>query len=709
MADNVMGPEVNLGLNVNLELDRSAQDAASLADQIRQMRMDQEAFRDVISDTQDRIREITGYYQEQLQLRQQLLDVETSLRNISESRTDSLKDQVSAYRDIEQSAARISNYGSSPISMPGGGQGYYGSGMNEYYNPLNGQMMGMGGMGSAFDSQVESDEEALESEQFEKDQDRGGRDGFERKAQKLFYYSQLPKETAESLKRVGSAFKKLNLPGGKKLYSSGSKISYLFDLEGSGEAAATTGLLGANGLPIRAGAAAGEADATTGLLGANGLPIRAAAAAGEADAITGGLAAASDLAPPLAAAIMGYKIASNVVQTGQQYGTLTGTDSIVGGYSAKLQSFASSLLNPLMPYGVSQQITNTGLASGYQYGSSYLSQYRDFASGAYEHFGISPQESQQMFQAAVVKAGGSANYLSTALQQVGQHAADAGVSFKELTNSFASSLQTYSGMGLSGNTATAAASVSAGLYMGGTQQQNQILSGVNKNTMQPFFGTMTGQAVLAQQLGTNLGGLYAKEQSMGAAAGTVIPMQQAAYVKHLLSGMGMSRGHTQHNLDPAFFALQGMGINFGSEQTLATFANEAFNTNDFTKGAIASIPKPVHQHAVIANEGGKGGIGFSVSTESQAKLDEQYKSDMAKYNKEVAAAKASGGSLSKQNMNALKNAFSGQQSGSSVNVGGVQINLSPSAQKLFQISNLGSGYGAVGANEPYGLPNAGNW
>ena len=705
MADNVMGPEVNLGLNVNLELDRSAQDAASLADQIRQMRMDQEAFRDVISDTQDRIREITGYYQEQLQLRQQLLDVETSLRNISESRTDSLKDQVSAYRDIEQSAARISNYGSSPISMPGGGQGYYGSGMNEYYNPLNGQMMGMGGMGSAFDSQVGSDEEALESEQFEEGQDRGGRGSFERKAQKLFYYSQLPKESAESLKRIGSAFKKLNLPGGKQLYSIGSKISDLFDLEGSGEAAV----------------AAGKADTTTGLLGANGLPIRAAgssivASEGGGGGLMGIAKNILGIVPPelatplamLAVAKMGYKVASDVVQTGQEYGTLTGTDSVVGGYGAKFQSFFGSFLNPLMPSGVSKQIENTGLASGYQYGSSYLNQYRDFASGAYERFGISPQESQQMFQAAVVKAGGSANYLSTALQQVGQHAADAGVSFKELTNSFASSLQTYSGMGLSGNTATAAASVSAGLYMGGTQQQNQILSGVNKNTMQPFFGTMTGQAVLAQQLGTNLGGLYAKEQSMGAAAGTVIPMQQAAYVKHLLSGMGMSRGHTQHNLDPAFFALQGMGINFGSEQTLATFANEAFNTNDFTKGAIASIPKPVHQHAVIANEGGKGGIGFSVSTESQAKLDEQYKSDMAKYNKEVATAKASGGSLSKQNMNALKNAFSGQQSGSSVNVGGVQINLSPSAQKLFQISNLGSGYGAVGANEPYGLPNAGN-
>ena len=76
MADNILGPEVNLGLNVNLDLDQSAQDASTLADQIKQMRIDQEAFRDVIADTQDRLREMTSEFQEQLSLRQQLLDAE---------------------------------------------------------------------------------------------------------------------------------------------------------------------------------------------------------------------------------------------------------------------------------------------------------------------------------------------------------------------------------------------------------------------------------------------------------------------------------------------------------------------------------------------------------------------------------------------------------------------------------------------------------
>ena len=47
MADNVMGggDEINLGLNVNLGLDRSIQDAATLANQIKQMREDQQMSR----------------------------------------------------------------------------------------------------------------------------------------------------------------------------------------------------------------------------------------------------------------------------------------------------------------------------------------------------------------------------------------------------------------------------------------------------------------------------------------------------------------------------------------------------------------------------------------------------------------------------------------------------------------------------------------
>jgi hypothetical protein len=618
--------------------------------------------------------------------------------------------------------------------------------MGGYYNPLTGQLMGMGGMGSAFEDQSGADEEALQDQMFEEGQDRAGRGRTERFAQKAFYYSKLPEElpqTVANIGRVGKLLSALGLPGGKALSNLSTKATSILKNSGFGAAGAEAGAeasasagagvatnavdgfvksAGGIDVPIAsdvgAGILAGGAEsAGVGLAGAGlvagegGILAGLGGMLGGAGAGIAGMAgmagATAPILLPIIAALGAYKIGSNIVQTGQQYGTLTGTDSAAGGYGAKAQAFLGSFLNPLMPSGVSQQIESTGLASGYQFGTPYLNQYRDFASGAYERFGINPQEAQQMFQAAVVNAGGSANYLSQSLQQVGQHAADAGVSFKELTNNFSSALQNYAGMGFSGNTATVAAQVSTGMFLGGTQQQNQILQGTYQNTFSPFFGSMMGQGILAQQLGTNLSGLYATEQKMGAAAGTGVPLAEAGYVKHLLSGMGMSTGHTEKNLASDFYALQSMGLNFGSYNALGAFANEAFNTNDFTKGAIASIAKPNKQsfETQTYNFGTKAGdyTSYVMTAQDQKK----YNAAMAQYNQQVATAKTQGGKLNASNLATLQNAFSGAQSGSSVNAGGVQITLSPSAQKLIGLNVVNSAYGATPANAPYALPAVG--
>ena len=97
---------------------------------------------------------MTSEFQEQLSLRQQLLDAEQSLRNLSDSRTQSLQDQVSAYREMEQSMSRLGQTvaGASMPYMGGMGSmgGFYGGGMGGYYNPMTGGMMGMGGFPSPF-------------------------------------------------------------------------------------------------------------------------------------------------------------------------------------------------------------------------------------------------------------------------------------------------------------------------------------------------------------------------------------------------------------------------------------------------------------------------------------------------------------------------------------------------------------------------------
>jgi hypothetical protein len=708
MADNIMGPEVNLGLNVNLELDRSAQDAATLADQIRQMRVDQEAFRDIVADTQDRLREITGSYQEQLALRQQLLSVEESLRNISESRTDSLRDQVNAYRDMEQSVSRMGQGQSVPMQDFNGMSGM-GNMMGGFFNPMMGMMMNMGGFPSAF-SGTPADENAMAENMMMQQEDKEGTGLFDKVrkfANDFFFISQLPDELDKMFGGGGH-------PGGKQ--SSGGATQNI----NADTVYMTIDKVDVQNVNVGGGGGGGGGidNALPGGLGDSGDSGGSSlgGAAGQimsklrgtfigrtllkyAPQVVGLLAENADVVGGITAA---YKVGANIAQTGQEYGTLTGTDSYVGGYGAKMQSMLGSYfgLNPLMPSGVSSEIESMGLASGYQYGSNYLNQYRSFASGAYERFGLSPQEAQQMFQNAVVQAGGSADLLGKSLEQLGQQAANSGVAFSQMTQGFAQGLAQYAGTGLTGNNVMQAALATVGEFTGGTQQQNQILQGVGANTINPFFGGMVGQALLANQMGTGLGGLFGSQMQMGSLGGYQTGANELAVVKNILSGFGMSAGHTWKNVAPAFFALQQMGFNFGSEKQLSAFAGEIFNTpGDFGKGAAATLRKPELSDYLT---------GYRISAQGVATGEAKYETALKKYNEKEAAIKKLYGNKIGTNsdpMSMLQKAMGSNQSGSSVNAGGVQITLSPKAQKLGLTLQMSSAeYGMSAANSVYGYP-----
>ena len=541
MADNVMGPEVNLGLNVNLDLDRSAQDASTLADQIKQMRIDQEAFRDVISDTQDRLRDMTSSYQEQLSLRQQLLDTEQSLRNLSDSRTDSLKDQVAAYRDMESSVSRLgqmmSQSGNFGGGMGGGMVGGYGGGM---YNPMTGGMMPMGSYGSPFqdeESQINAEEEAL---------------GIE--------------EQPGVMSRLKATSEKAFYP-----------LGVLNDV---------TGMLNRYTTPVK-----NKKGKTKILQGIEALRVTNPKLAG---IVEGGMKLIKN--PYVQAALATYAIGSKIAQEGQAYGTLTGESNAAKGIGSEFQSLlgADFGLNPLMSIGVSRQIESVGLGSGYGYGTNDLNNYRSFASGLYERYGINPQQSQQMYNSAVVQAGGSAANLANVFNQLATNASQAGITFATATQNFQSTLQSVVNAGAQGNSAATLAGTINGLFSGSNNPNtNRLIQETNGPLSNFLLNSQLGNTFLTQAAGMSPDQYYYlmnhKNQRLSAYTGAV---------EHILQNAGFHPGinKNSHEFSTDIFRAESMlkanGVNI-SQNALAALANDWENhPNDLVRGSTKAIPLP---------------------------------------------------------------------------------------------------------------------
>jgi hypothetical protein len=567
MADNIMGPEVNLGLNVNLDLDRSAQDAATLADQIKQMRVDQEAFRDVIADTQDRLREMTSSYQEQLSLRQQLLDTEQSLRNISDSRTDSLRDQVSAYQQMEQSMSRLAQMMAQSGQMPygmGGGMGGMG-GMSGFYNPMSGMMGNFGGFPSAFSGTPEQEE--MEQEEASSFEGQKGR-SMEDMARKMFYYTNVPKEAGEFPGRFSASVNDPTSLTNRALRRMPPRIQNF-----------AMGLAADNGALLKE------------------LGVRSAL--------------------PAAAIYGGYKIASDIAKTGQEYGTLTGSNDIAAGYGSKIQALVGSWggLNPLLPFGVSNEIQSSGLAAGYQFGSSSLNQYRSFASGAYERFGMSPQESQQLFENGVIKAGGSLANLSQALQSTADTAAQTGTSFALAKEVLVKATASFAGRGFGSGAATAAGMLAGSMSFPGNQQLSHVLSGVT-DQMVSYGESMTGEALTAQQLGIPWTGLYNWHQTHTGSVGKAQEMT-AEYggIAHLVSTFGLHQGSSQTDFNLAaprlrMFFNNSLGMSLTEDQS-AKFAKTLMNDPNIGARLARKAPRPTIEQFTHRE---RGGVANSMDT-----------------------------------------------------------------------------------------------
>ena len=476
------GDEINLGLNVNLGLDRSIQDAATLANQIKQMREDQEALNGAMSDTQGKLESMTTEYEKQLDFRTQLVNAENELRSISEAQRQNASDTVASYRELN---AVLANLASNMGRIGGGGiggvptmgdllgsgsqnvSGIDGAGQSSGGQSNSTQQAPGGGVGT-YDSQ---DVEAYYPQGINENSTTEEKNAAAQQAQIANILNQLPNTPVTS--RLSRVFNSYNAMKGIK--------KTLGDL--------------------------GSSDALEGtVLG------KMASGAGDL------MSAIGDM-PGAGPAFVGYEafkhIITPAIQQGQAYSALTGGTSIAAAEGFNLRADASSWfgLNPLLPTQIAKEIQNTALAQGYKGG--LFGQAAQFGDTMYSKYGISPQQSAEMFQTAVVQMGMGTDQLTKSLETLATTASHTNTSFQGLQESFMRSLSSTAAVGMTGSGAAVVATSAA-------QQFANMPSMKGAGTAIDMLQTPGGQALVASQLGIDPGSIGAYGAGAGGTGSSVL-------------------------------------------------------------------------------------------------------------------------------------------------------------------------------------------
>ena len=269
-----------------------------------------------------------------------------------------------------------------------------------------------------------------------------------------------------------------------------------------------------------------------------------AVAAGDAAILSGGaLGLVSKASPYLAAGYAAYKVYQGIAtyqQQGQLLGSLTGETNSAKMLGYESGDFYASFMNPRLSYGAAKDITMTGLGAGFQgsggfgsTGTGLLGQYTNFASGAYQNYGMSSQDSMQLFQEGVIKAGASAQDLTNSLQALAAVSATTNTSFAALKANFNQFLGSLSGLGASSSSATALATANAL-----TNSGNPLLQGAGSTAS--ILGTTTGQALAANTMGISYTQMYNTLSKPGGAQ--QVAAASNAAVLNILKNMGLSPG-----------------------------------------------------------------------------------------------------------------------------------------------------------------------
>ena len=208
--------------------------------------------------------------------------------------------------------------------------------------------------------------------------------------------------------------------------------------------------------------------------------------------------------------MQGYNAYASYQQQGQVLGSLTGQTGQAGRMvGMEATDFLGTMFNPLLNYGTAKEIQMTGLGAGFQgnpngvFGGSaanqgLLGQYTGFASGAYQNYGMSPQDSLQMFNSSVIAAGTTAQQLTGALHNLANVSATTNTSFQQLQQNFSNSMNYLSGIGATGasaiNLATGMSLANAGNTVADKYLQNQNIGGTGGLLQNEAGIALTAQA-----------------------------------------------------------------------------------------------------------------------------------------------------------------------------------------------------------------------
>jgi len=595
MADNVMGGDnqVSLPMNIDFRLDDAASNAGALANQLDEVIKDMETINSLTSDTSDRLKEIVQGTEQEGTLLQQLIGYEQELRSISEQRLMTLQQSVLEYEKMEQIVGRISEMaGGSPNAMNDYRTSYSTIGSQMSMGPTSGtagaplELASAVAAGTLASGRISNANISAPNYNIP----QGG-------GVAPIVLPEIPNE--DNLKGSSPGANAHEGPVKKMMEGNGNAMEEEFlptllgNLAGRLPQGGMLGRLRELGL--------------SGKTSIGGIPI----SMGE---VAGGLEGAGVLGAGYAA----YQGIGDLLRQGQQYTALTGGTGVMGAMGYNAQAFLSGL-NPLLGFGQAKQIIQTGLQQGYG-GTALQGQYTNFAMGAAENYGISPQESMGMFQSAVVQAGASLQSLSSGLSSLASAAQGHAGSFQQMTQAYGTNLQALAGVGAGAEAPTVASELSQMF------QKNPATRGINLGTL---LNSPQGQQLLATQLHTSVTGLYSTLQGMnnkGLGGAATESNAFTGAIRSLLSPT-LTHGHTRQDINnaawPIWKMLQGYGFNI-SENQAALMANQLFN------GQPAIAPEQRVLNAALGKPltNPMGGVGNELNPHSgvshQNLLNQQY-------------------------------------------------------------------------------------
>jgi len=630
------GDDINLGLNVNLGLDKSIQDASTLANQIRDMRQDQEAFVNSVADSQEKLTLITTELQKQLDFKQQMITAENELRGIQESQKQNAQDMLSSYRElnnvVNNLALNMSRINGTPIDINNmGGTGGIGMGQDQgqpvqqqqLYGP-NGQAINQGGNrngGGRRDRDIDlrelPDEESQDrrtskiDEETYKDNARILMDKGILMSSSDYRRSTGPNDPIPS--RDGPVEEEMDNPEVQS-FEQTADLSRLLPSYGAGARYSrmlkyyTSMGIGKDLINNQLAAGMSGEGIIGGIAKMGGYNPETASMGGMMKGL-GKAGAVGSLALQGAEAV--YGTIAGALQEGQLYTGLTGGTGVQGALGQDLGAQLTSAfgLNPFESYGTAKQIRMDALAMGYGQNSALEGQAVSFGNYAAQKFGMDPSKSMEMFNIAVVQAGASATQLQASLDGLARQSSGTQLSFQQAQQTFMQTTQNLAGIGITGG-ANLALSQASATFAGGNLALQQ--SGFNPAGM---LSSTIGQAMLAQEMGTTVPMLGAATagQSSRSMAGFITSIN-----KQFLGMCGLNESNYKSIVNGQYYALGqpwfiakqiGPGLGLTIPQTPEGWMGEVTKTFDgtFEKQTQQANNDQVRQ---AANTGSEPGINL---------------------------------------------------------------------------------------------------